>query len=56
MDDQIKDFIYAVAQGKAAESEELLGSIMAQKTMAALDDMRVEVAKNMFNPQRQDEE
>jgi hypothetical protein len=55
MNDQIKDFVYAVAQGKAAESEEILNGIMSQKTVAALDDMRVEVAKNMFNPQRNEE-
>jgi hypothetical protein len=55
MSEQIKDLVYAIAQSNAAESENLLNSIMSQKALSALDNMRVDVAKNMFNTPQQDD-
>lgn len=48
MKDEIKNLIQSIASGNAAESEEMLNGIMAQKAVTALDDMRMEVAKSMF--------
>jgi hypothetical protein len=56
MNDQIKDLIYSIASGDAAETENKLTAIMSQKAMAALDDMRVNVASSMFSQQVQSEE
>jgi len=56
MKDEIKNLIQTIASGNAAESEEMLNSIMAQKAVTALDDMRMEVAKSMFTqPEEQPE-
>ena len=48
MKEEIKDLIQSIVSGNAADSEERLNSIMAQKAVSGLDDMRMEVAKSMF--------
>ena len=53
---EIKDLIYSIANGNANETEEQLNSIMSNKAMAALDNMRVEVSKTMFNQKEPAEE
>lgn len=49
MKEEIKDLIFSITSGNAAETEDRLNSIMAQKVVSALDDFRVEVARDMFN-------
>ena len=44
----VKDLINAIASGSAVETEQAFNSVMAEKISARLDNMRVEVAKNMF--------
>ena len=44
----VKDLINAIATGNAIETQEAFQSVMAEKISARLDDMRVEVAQNMF--------
>ncbi len=56
MENQIKDLIYSIASGDAAETENKLNAIMSQKAMAALDDMRINVSNSMFSQQVQSEE
>ncbi|MHB8123745.1 MAG: hypothetical protein ACYDG4_16530 [Desulfuromonadaceae bacterium] len=55
MQEQIKDLIYSIAQGNASDIEHNINSIMAVKATEALDDLRVDVAKNMFNQQSSEE-
>lgn len=56
MEEQIKDLIYSIASGDALETEQKLNSIMSQKAMVALDDMRTAVAQRMFNQEVAQEE
>lgn len=56
MEEQIKDLIYSIASGDSVETENKLNAIMSQKAMAALDDMRVNVANSMFTQKAQAEE
>lgn len=56
MEEQIKDLIYSIASGNALETEQKLDAIMSQKAMAALDDMRVNVAKTLFKQEAEQEE
>ena len=44
-----RDLINAIAAGDAIEIENAFGSAMAEKVSARIDDMRVEVAKNLFS-------
>ena len=44
----VKDLINAIASGSAIETEQAFNSVMAEKISARLDDMRIEVAQNMF--------
>ena len=48
MKEEIMGLINAIVSKDAVAIEDNLNSVMAQKTMAAMDDMRVEVAKTMF--------
>jgi hypothetical protein len=48
MKEEILGLINAIAAQDSQATQGALDSIMAQKTMAAMDDMRVEVAQNMF--------
>jgi hypothetical protein len=43
-----KDLINAIASGSAVDTEQSFNQVMAEKISARLDDMRQEVAKNMF--------
>jgi hypothetical protein len=44
----VKDLINAIATGNAIETQEAFQAVMAEKISARLDNMRVEVAQNMF--------
>lgn len=44
----VKDLINAIASGSAVETEQTFNQVMAEKISARLDDMRIEVAQNMF--------
>ena len=56
MQDEIKDLIYSIAAGNAVEIESSFNHIMSAKAVEAMDDMRIEVAKNMFTTPEQSEE
>lgn len=43
------ELINAIASGDATQTEAAFGSAMAEKISAKLDDMRVQIAQNMFN-------
>lgn len=43
------ELINAIASGDATQTESAFGSAMAEKISAKLDDMRVQIAQNMFN-------
>jgi hypothetical protein len=45
----VKDLINAIASGSAIQTEQAFNQVMAEKISARLDDMRVEVAQNMFS-------
>lgn len=44
----VRDLINAIASGSALETQDAFNSIMSEKISAKLDDMRIDVAKNMF--------
>jgi tRNA(Ile2) C34 agmatinyltransferase TiaS len=44
----VKDLISAIASGSAIDTQTAFNQVMAEKISAKLDDMRVEVAQNMF--------
>lgn len=54
------ELIHAIAKGNAAETEEVFNIALGEKISAKLDDMRVNIAKSMFNPvmeeQQEDED
>lgn len=54
MQEEIKDLLYSVVAGEAAESQEKLNSIMMAKTAIALDQLRLDTAKTMFNGKEQE--
>lgn len=43
------NLVSAIASGDAVEIENSFNAAMAEKISSRLDDMRLEVAKNMFN-------
>lgn len=45
------ELINAIAKGDAAATESAFNSAMAEKISAQLDDLRVNIAQNMFNAQ-----
>jgi len=51
----IENLINAIASGSAIETEQAFNSVMAEKISARLDDMRVEVAQNMFQTEAVEE-
>ena len=51
-----RDLINAIAAGDAIEIENAFNSTMAEKVSARIDNMRVDVAQNMFSSQEQVEE
>ena len=47
----VKDLISAIATGSAIETEQAFNQVMAEKISARMEDMRIDVAKNMFKEQ-----
>ena len=43
------ELINSIANGDATQTESAFNSAMAEKIAAKLDDMRVQIAHNMFN-------
>ena len=52
----VKDLIDAIASGSATETQTTFNQVMAEKISARLDDMRVDVAQNMFATESVQEE
>lgn len=50
MSQTIKDLISAIATGDAINTEVAFNAAMYEKISTKLDDMRMQVAQNMFNP------
>lgn len=48
MSDTIKDLISAIASGDASTTQDAFNAAMAEKVSARLEDMRADVAANMF--------
>lgn len=48
MSETVKNLISAIATGNAVETENAFNTAMAEKISVKLDDMRVNVAQNMF--------
>jgi len=44
----VKNLINAIASGSASETQTAFNQVMAEKISARLDDMRIDVAQNMF--------
>lgn len=53
MSDTIKNLISAIATGDAVNTENAFNAAMAEKISAKLDDMRQNVAMNMFKAPEQ---
>jgi hypothetical protein len=49
MSETVKELVTAMLQKDAMATETAFQSAMAEKISAKLDDMRVQVAQNMFN-------
>ncbi len=45
-----RDLVDALVAGDSVAIDTTFDTVMSQKISAALDDLRVSVAKNMFNP------
>jgi hypothetical protein len=56
MTDTVKDLISAIVTGNAVDTESAFNAAMAEKLSVKLDDMRVQVAQNMFNVQQTETE
>jgi hypothetical protein len=56
MTDTVKDLISAIVTGNAVDTESAFNAAMAEKLATKLDDMRVQVAQNMFNVQHTETE
>ena len=48
MNETVHNLINAIATGDALETEQAFGAAMAEKLSVKLDDMRVNIAQNMF--------
>ena len=48
MSDTVRDLVDAMVQGDALGTEKAFSAAMAEKLSSKLDDMRMDVAKNMF--------
>jgi len=46
--EKIKNLIYSISQNKAVESENTFNSLMNEKVVGAIDNMRTNIAKNLF--------
>jgi len=54
MTDTVKNLVDAMVQGNALETEKAFGAAMAEKLSGKLDDMRTDVAKNMFATEQEE--
>lgn len=50
-----RDLINAIAAGDAIEIENAFNSVLAEKVSARIDDMRIDVAQNLFAEQQTEE-
>ena len=48
MTNTVRELVDAMVKGSALETEKAFGAAMAEKLSGKLDDMRIDVAKNMF--------
>ena len=48
MTDTVRELVDAMVKGDALGTEKAFGAAMAEKLSSKLDDMRTDVAKNMF--------
>jgi hypothetical protein len=55
MSETVKELVTAMLQKDAMATETAFQSAMAEKISAKLDDMRVQVAQNMFNAKEVEE-
>lgn len=53
MQEEIKDLLYSIVSGEAAESQDKLNNIMMAKAASALDQLRVDTSKTMFNKEEE---
>lgn len=56
MSETVKELVTAMLQKDAMATETAFQSAMAEKISSKLDDMRVQVAQNMFNAKEADAE
>jgi len=54
MTDTVRNLVDAMVQGNALETEKAFGAAMAEKLSGKLDDMRTDVAKNMFATEQEE--
>ena len=48
MTDTVKELVDAMVKGSALDTEKAFGAAMAEKLSGKMDDMRTDIAKNMF--------
>lgn len=53
MSEAVTNLVNAIVAGNALETEQAFGSAMAEKLSARLDDMRMNIAQNMFKQPEQ---
>ena len=53
MTDTVRELVDAMVKGDALGTEKAFGAAMAEKLSGKLDDMRTDVAKNMFASQEE---
>jgi len=54
MTDTVRNLVDAMVQGNALETEKAFGAAMAEKLSGKMDDMRTDVAKNMFATEQEE--
>ena len=56
MNETVMNLVDAITQGDALQTEKAFQAAMAEKLSVKLDDMRAQVAQNMFNAEQAEEE
>jgi hypothetical protein len=56
MNEKVLDLVDAIAQGDALQTEKAFQAAMAEKLSVKLDDMRAQVARNMFASEQEEPE
>jgi hypothetical protein len=56
MNEKVLDLVDAIAQGDALQTEKAFQAAMAEKLSVKLDDMRAQVAQNMFASEQEEQE